>query len=240
MQNVSDWEAGEPADASTRRTSVLRERLHGPNRSMRTLDSHCMPFRTLAEDAAYEDTIKGSRFAGHAARVRSREEAAARLEALRSAHPDASHVCFGWRLGPDQRSSDDGEPGGTAGRPILEVILQRDLDEVLVAVVRWFGGTKLGAGGLARAYRGTAAKTLDRAGEKDVVDAVRVVVAVPFAHMDATLRHLGDDPRIHLGAPSFTPEGMQVEAMLPVDAADEVRAGILDRTRGEGKFIVRS
>ena len=199
-----------------------------------------MPFRTLADDATHEETIKGSRFAGHAVRVRSREEADARVEALRAAHPDASHVCFGWRVGSDQRFSDDGEPGGTAGRPILEVILQRDLDGVLVAVVRWFGGTKLGAGGLIRAYRGTAAKTLDRARERDVVDAVRVVVEVPFAHMDTTLRYLGDDPRIRLEAPEFGVGGMRVGATLPVDAADEVRAGLVDRTRGEGKFTVRS
>ena len=199
-----------------------------------------MGFRTVADDADYEETIKGSRFLGRALRVQSEEDGDARISELRDAHPDASHVCFAWRVGTLQRFSDDGEPGGTAGRPILEVILQRDLDRVLVAVVRWFGGTLLGAGGLARAYRGTAAKCLDRAGEKQVVDAVRLLVVVPFAQMDVTLRHLRNDPRVQVGDPEFTSQGMRLAVTVPADAAERLRRDLIDRTRGEAKFTAPS
>jgi uncharacterized YigZ family protein len=196
-----------------------------------------MGFRTVAATATHRETIKGSVFWGCAERVSSKERAETRLAELRSEHPDASHVCFAYRVGAEQRFSDDGEPGGTAGRPILEVIQQRDLDHVLVAVIRWFGGTRLGAGGLVRAYSGTSAKTLDRAAEREVLDTVRFAVDVPFALMDATLRFLGDDARVLTKPPSFTAHGMRVVVTVTVDAAPEIRSGLTDLTRGEAEFI---
>src|SRR3546814_18000784 len=77
--------------------------------------------------------------------------------------PDATHNCWAWRIGDDYRSNDDGEPAGTAGRPILAAIDGQGMDRVVVVVTRWFGGIKLGAGGLVRAYGGTAAECLRRA-----------------------------------------------------------------------------
>lgn len=120
-----------------------------------------------------EIEIKKSRFLGFAARVETEEQARDFLAEVRRAHREARHVCHGFVLGPDrdvQRSSDDGEPAGTAGMPILKAILDRqnpagraDLSDVVVAVVRYFGGVKLGAGGLVRAYSETASATLDAA-----------------------------------------------------------------------------
>lgn len=124
-------------------------------------------YATLARDAAAEVEIKRSRFLATATRVES--EAAARevVAQARRDHWDARHHCSAFVLGPRaevQRSSDDGEPAGTAGAPILEVILGHQLSDVVVVVTRWFGGVLLGTGGLVRAYSESAAAALIEAG----------------------------------------------------------------------------
>lgn len=118
-----------------------------------------------------ETEIKRSRFIGHVVRVHDEESARAALTEIRSAHREARHVCHAFVCGPKreiQRSSDDGEPAGSAGQPILTAILERhtrpglrDLSDVLVVVVRYFGGIKLGFGGLVQAYTQSAVMTLD-------------------------------------------------------------------------------
>jgi len=127
-----------------------------------------MPLRrTLKVEGRCEiPRIKGSRFLAEAAPVHDAVEAMARVDALRAEFPGATHHCWAWRLGDgrdDYRSSDDGEPGGTAGLPILRQVDGRGLTDVVVVVVRWFGGTKLGTGGLVRAYGAAAAAVLDAA-----------------------------------------------------------------------------
>jgi uncharacterized YigZ family protein len=116
---------------------------------------------TLKGTATFEETIKKSRFIGHAASVTSQAETLDFYESV--IDPQATHNCWAWRINFQVRSSDDGEPSGTAGRPILNVIEHRGLENVMVVVTRYFGGIKLGVGGLVRAYSGTAAKCLDRA-----------------------------------------------------------------------------
>ncbi len=122
-------------------------------------------YRTIAAPAEAEIKIVGSRFLAFASPATSPEEAHAVLEALRRTHYDATHYCWAWRVGltPDAfRSSDDGEPAGTAGRRILTAIDRRTLTDLMLVVVRYFGGTKLGVGGLARAYTDAADAVLDR------------------------------------------------------------------------------
>lgn len=117
---------------------------------------------TLKDPASFEETIKKSRFIAHAARVTSQAES---LDFYASViDPQATHNCWAWRINFQIRSSDDGEPSGTAGRPMLNVIERRHLENVMVVVTRYFGGIKLGVGGLVRAYSGSTAKCLDRAG----------------------------------------------------------------------------
>ena len=116
---------------------------------------------TLKGPASFEETIKKSRFIGHAARVTSQAESLDFYESVMD--PQATHNCWAWRINFQVRSSDDGEPSGTAGRPMLNVIERRELENVMVVVTRYFGGIKLGVGGLVRAYSGTTAKCLDRA-----------------------------------------------------------------------------
>ena len=117
---------------------------------------------TLKKQATFEEIIKKSRFIGHAARVTSQAESLDFYESVMN--PQATHNCWAWRINFQVRSSDDGEPSGTAGRPMLNVIERRQLENVMVVVTRYFGGIKLGVGGLVRAYSGTTAKCLDRAG----------------------------------------------------------------------------
>jgi len=120
-------------------------------------------YRSLAAPSTGEFKDRGSRFLAYAWPVRTEAEALEHLEALRKEHFKARHHCFAWRLGPDGarfRANDDGEPSGTAGRPILGQIDSFNLTNVVIVVVRYFGGTLLGASGLIQAYREAAAEAL--------------------------------------------------------------------------------
>lgn len=124
-------------------------------------------YLTVARTATAEVEVKRSRFQCHAERVSTEEEARAVVEQVRRRHWEARHHCSAFVLGPDadvQRSSDDGEPSGTAGAPMLEVLRGREVSDVVVVVTRWFGGVLLGAGGLVRAYSDAVRAGLDAAG----------------------------------------------------------------------------
>ena len=152
---------------------------------------------------------RASRFFGFALPAASREAAEAALDALRREHHDATHVAFAWKLGKGRevsaRASDDGEPAGTAGRPIASAIDSSGLTDVLVAVVRHYGGTKLGTGGLARAYRLAAQRALEAAGSETRYDTAVVEVRCPYEKTGA-VRRLLDPPAVRLRAERFTPE----------------------------------
>jgi uncharacterized YigZ family protein len=144
-------------------------------------------YRTLADDAQAEMKVDGSRFLAEAMRVGDREAAEAEIDAIREREHAATHHCSAYRLGTGGdtfRYDDDGEPSGTAGPPILRQIDGRDLTNTLVVVTRYYGGTKLGTGGLARAYGDAAAQALDRAGVDEQV--VRVRVRLRYAYDDTT------------------------------------------------------
>ena len=118
-----------------------------------------MPY-TLAEPAHSELIIKKSRFIGCVQPMADRASAQAVVDALWKQHPGAAHICWALLAGGQSAAVDDGEPGGTAGRPMLDVLRHQDLEGVLATVVRYFGGVKLGAGGLVRAYTDTVAQAL--------------------------------------------------------------------------------
>lgn len=142
-------------------------------------------YRTVAGPVRHEaERIKGSRFIAHVARATSEAEAAAIVDGERQRYPDAGHHCFAWRLSADprdERSSDDGEPAGSSGPPILRQILGRELEGLVVVVTRWFGGTKLGVGGLIRAYGGTAAEALELAEVREVIRTCDLVLGHEYA-----------------------------------------------------------
>lgn len=129
-------------------------------------DSYFIPAK--AAEAQYKD--RGSKFFAYAFPVFSEEDIKNRLGELKKQYPDATHHCYAWILNPDksaQRANDDGEPANTAGRPILRQILSKGLTNTLVIVVRYFGGTLLGAGGLITAYGEAAKLALEGAGKEE-------------------------------------------------------------------------
>ena len=125
------------------------------------------PMRSIARDGSHELEIQRSRFLCSVARVETPEQAAEFIAAVRKQHWSATHNCSAFRVGPnaeEQRSSDDGEPAGTAGVPMLEVLTRRAITDTVAVVTRYFGGVKLGAGGLVRAYGRSVAEALDAVG----------------------------------------------------------------------------
>jgi len=144
---------------------------------------------TLAQPAHSKIDIKKSRFIGLVTAVAGRPEALAEVARLRAEHPDATHVCWALLAGGHSGASDDGEPGGTAGLPMLNVLRHQDLEQVLAVVVRYYGGIRLGAGGLVRAYTDAVAQALLQAEKIELVATVTLCAAVPYS-LEGTLRRL--------------------------------------------------
>ncbi len=190
--------------------------------------------RTLARPLRHEPPkIKGSRFIASLAPVAAADGATAFVDALREDFPDATHNCFAWRVGVGRdamRTSDDGEPSGTAGRPILQEIDGRRLTDVVVVVTRYFGGTKLGTGGLIRAYGGAAAAALELADvvERPVVETLRLT----FSY-DASGAVAGVLSAFRLD-PMDSDYGAEVwmEVAVPVEQTDRLKTALRDATRG--------
>jgi len=142
--------------------------------------------RTIAGNGAAEIEIRKSRFICTLSRATTEGEARAQIASIRKSNWDASHNCTAWRIGPDggmQRSNDDGEPSGTAGAPMLEVLNHRKLTDLVAIVTRYFGGTKLGTGGLIRAYGAAVSAAIDHVGiaERRPLQ----VVTVPVSHIES-------------------------------------------------------
>ncbi|MCA8965052.1 MAG: YigZ family protein [Planctomycetes bacterium] len=200
----------------------------GPHDSFRT------EFRTVAGALEHEpEKTKGSRHVANVLPVGGADQIAAALAAVRQRHRDANHHAFAWRLGSGEhefRYSDDGEPSGSAGRPILQQIDGRELTDVLVVVSRYFGGTRLGVGGLVRAYGGAAAAALDRA-------EVRVVVP----HATWRVEHVYEDSGAIAGVLSafgLVPQqadyaaAVVLQLSVPLARAEALRAALRDATAG--------
>ena len=149
-----------------------------------------MSYRAPAGESRAEIREKGSRFLAVAGPAADEAAAKAFLEALARKYPDATHHCWAWRLGepPRERSADAGEPAGTAGMPILQVLRGAGLSDVLMVVIRWYGGTKLGKGGLARAYAGAAREAVAGLPVVSRVPVVRLAVEVPYERVGAVKR----------------------------------------------------
>ena len=192
-----------------------------------------MSLDTLAAPASHGLDVRHSRFLANAAPVASADEAAAFVRGVSVV--DATHNCWAWRLGGDYRSSDDGEPAGTAGRPILAAIDGQGYDRIAVVVTRWFGGIKLGAGGLVRAYGGAAAECLRLAERLPLVETATLAVHVPFEDL-STLHHLL--PAFSAGklAETFDAGGARIVLELPADAVADLKTRLRDATRDRARF----
>jgi len=155
-----------------------------------------MPF-SLACPAHHELVIKKSRFIACVESIAGRDEAQARVAQLKAEHPDAAHVCWALLAGGQSAANDDGEPGGTAGRPMLEVLRHQDLQGVMASVVRYFGGVKLGAGGLVRAYTDAVAQTLLTAEKIPLIKQAQLACSVPYA-LEGLVRREVEQAQAHL------------------------------------------
>ncbi|MEI2429130.1 MULTISPECIES: IMPACT family protein [Lysobacter] len=183
---------------------------------------------TLAERARHAIEVKHSRFLALAAPVATPEAALAFLAEV--ADPAATHNCWAYRIGAQYRFNDDGEPSGTAGRPILAAIDGQGCDQAVVVVTRWYGGIKLGAGGLVRAYGGAAAECLRRAPRRELVTYAELELAYPFADtgaVHATLNAFGADKADE----RFDAAGARVRVRLPAAQLDALKAQLRDATR---------
>ena len=193
-----------------------------------------MTLDTLAATAAHSLEVKHSRFLAQAAAAMSPDAALAFLAEV--ADPDATHNCWAYRIGGDYRSSDDGEPAGTAGRPILAAIDGQGFDQVMVVVTRWYGGIKLGAGGLVRAYGGAAAECLRTAPRQPLVAMAMLELHAGFEDIGtvhAALTVNGAEKR----AEAFLVDGVRVQLSLPADRVDALKARLRDATRDRVRII---
>ncbi len=191
-----------------------------------------MPY-ALEAPVHSELIIKKSRFIGCVETVPDRAAALARVAALRAEHPGATHVCWALMAGGHSAANDDGEPGGTAGRPMLEVLRHQDLEGVLATVVRYYGGTPLGAGGLVRAYTDSVAQALLKADKVAVIRSTTLRCVLPYA-LEGWLRRELDAHGAQL-LDARHGEGVTVTLLLPEAHAVALVARINDA--GLGKVV---
>jgi uncharacterized YigZ family protein len=189
---------------------------------------------TLAARAAHTAEVKHSRFLASAAPVTTPEAALAFIAEVSDA--DATHNCWAYRIGGQYRFSDDGEPAGTAGRPILAAIDGQGYDQVVAVVTRWFGGIKLGAGGLVRAYGGAAAECLRLAPRQKLIAYREVELAYPFEDTGAVHAALAQHAGEKL-AEDFAADGAKLRIRLPADRLAPLKAQLRDATRDRVRLL---
>lgn len=192
------------------------------------------PYLTLAAPATVETRVRGSTFIALAAPAADDEAARAVLAAVQREHHDATHNCSAWRLHTGVwRANDAGEPSGSAGAPILAAIDGAGVLDAIVVVTRYFGGTKLGVGGLVRAYGEAAAAALEDAPRARSTPSLRLRVRYPYEHTSAVMRaveHFGAEELEH----GFADGGDEAETLLTIPRTDEagIRVFLRERTGG--------
>nr|MBF0683327.1 YigZ family protein [Pseudomonas sp.] len=184
---------------------------------------------TLVSETEYQEIIRKSRFLARATNIAGAADAMDFI--ARVSDPAANHNCWAYRLGNEYRFSDDGEPGGTAGRPILQAIEGQACDRVVVVVTRWFGGVKLGTGGLVRAYGGCAAQCLRLADKTELVAYRYARISCTFAELPVFRARLGE-LGVRIEDESFTAEGVDWQLAAPQDVAPRAGQLLTDISRG--------
>jgi len=187
-----------------------------------------MPF-TLLGPCEFREEIRKSRFITLAAPISSPADAQAFIE--QSSDLDATHNCWAWKLGEQYRSSDDGEPGGTAGRPILAAIQAQECDQVAVLVIRWYGGIQLGTGGLARAYGGGANKCLQQAEKLPLIDRVPLLCSCTFSELALVKLRVAESAGLVLQE-TFTANGVDLQLALQAHQIEKLQQQLADLSRG--------
>ncbi|MGN0866634.1 MAG: IMPACT family protein [Oligosphaeraceae bacterium] len=200
------------------------------------------PFRELQESAPYQLVERKSRFLAELFPARTLEEARERVADQRRKYPDATHVVHATVLGERgeiQGCSDDGEPAGTAGRPVLEILKGTRLTQVVLLVTRWFGGTKLGTGGLVHAYGDAARGVLASAVTRPRIPTVRGSFSLPFSLAELGRRTLPDHA-FTLEKEEFSAQGVTFHGSLPAENAPALEKFLRELTRGKTGFQLSS
>ncbi|MHA6495310.1 IMPACT family protein [Pseudomonas borbori] len=184
---------------------------------------------TLLGPCDYREEIRKSRFLALAAPISDAAEA----QAFIARHSDAAatHNCWAWKVGNQYRFSDDGEPGGTAGRPILAAIEGQDCDQVAVLVIRWYGGIPLGTGGLARAYGGSASKCLQGGERLELVARGRYACHCLFAELPLFKARLAELETL-LEHETYDGTGAELQLAVPAQRLTELQRALADISRG--------
>lgn len=190
---------------------------------------------TLAAPAEHELVVRKSRFLACVEPCADRATAVARVAALRARHPGAAHVCWALLAGGHSAAHDDGEPGGTAGRPMLDVLRHQDLDGVLATVVRYWGGVKLGAGGLVRAYTEAVAQALLAARKIERVACVELEGELPY-ELEGRLRRLAEQQGAELLAARHG-NRVQLRWRLPLPAGPAFVAAVNEAGQGRVSWL---
>ncbi len=198
-----------------------------------------MEFLSPAKEASAEYIVKRSRFIGTASPAFSESEAEAFVSSIRAKYPDATHNVYAYSVGsgtPLDRLSDDGEPRGTAGYPVLDVIHKRGLKNVVCVVTRYFGGTQLGAGGLLRAYGKTANLALDEAGVMKYAHHMLMKIRLAYDQYGRVQRELESRGCVVLAVDYG--EAVTIEAYVRNDDTQLVSERIMDLTSGKAEISV--
>ena len=194
-----------------------------------------MEWATLAGPVESELLIKKSRFLGRVMPVSGRAEAYAEVERLKALHPGAVHVCWALLAGGQSAAVDDGEPSGTAGRPMLDVLRHQQLEGVLATVVRYFGGIKLGAGGLVRAYTDTVATALQQAERVPIIRQVVLGCRVGYELEGVLRRELAAREGVLLDVAHAADVSVQLQ--LPEPQVEAFRTWLDDAGHGRVQWF---
>jgi uncharacterized YigZ family protein len=193
---------------------------------------------TLAAPVQSELEIRKSRFIGQVAPVNSRDEAMDLIRRMRQEHRAATHVCWALMAGGQSGMSDDGEPSGTAGRPMLEVLRHHDLDSVLATVVRYYGGIKLGAGGLVRSYTDAVAAALMQAQRIERIAYAELELDCDYADEARIRRWIAQHD--HVLAQVRHEENVRMQINLPASSLEDAEKELCNLTQGRAGFRTRS
>lgn len=187
----------------------------------------------LIREVTLRAEIKKSVFIATCAPIGGEDDAKSAI--LRLSDASATHNCWAYRIGATYRFSDDGEPGGSAGRPILAAIDGQSYDGVCAVVTRFFGGIKLGVGGLVRAYGNTVAECLRGAPKETIVPKTRIAFEVPFADAYAVYGIIGQTDCVKIDE-SYTETGSFFVLSVNADAAEKIKSMIIEATAGRVHF----
>lgn len=196
-------------------------------------------YYTIKEDGTYEVIIQKSRFIGHVARVQTEEEAQSFIQKIKKQHHTATHNCSAYMIGERdeiQKANDDGEPGGTAGIPMLEVLKQLELKNTVVVVTRYFGGIKLGAGGLIRAYGTTTSETIKQVGivKGELMQGYHVTIDYPLL---GKVENMIEHSNYIIDNKEYK-EDVRLTIYVYIDELDEFKKSIINLTNDQAQFEI--